>query len=290
MDQDGQVQQDHERDRDQVPRHRALDACQAACSSCEYRATSTAATRNQYGEMYTGMPNGRAMTMPSLGSCRRPGAGSCAAARLLRAVLLDSSCHAPMLRGKLRSAHAQLGRARATALDRASPRCRWRSPSLRSMSDTLAESSLASQPPSRSRARRGEPAPPAGPSLSPSRAADFMTCPLLYRFRVIDRLPEPPSPAAARGTLVHAVLERLFDEPAGGRTPRRPAACWRRSGSGCWPTSPGWPTCSPTSRSATAWLDEAAADAGSLLHPGGPDPDRARPTARCRYRRCWSPA
>jgi putative RecB family exonuclease len=56
-------------------------------------------------------------------------------------------------------------------------------------------------------------------SLSPSRAADFLTCPLLYRFRVVDRLPEPPSPAAARGTLVHAVLERLFDEPPAGRTP-----------------------------------------------------------------------
>jgi putative RecB family exonuclease len=60
---------------------------------------------------------------------------------------------------------------------------------------------------------------PAQPSLSPSRAGDFLTCPLLYRFRVIDRLPEPPSPAAARGTLVHAVLERLFDEPAALRTP-----------------------------------------------------------------------
>jgi putative RecB family exonuclease len=56
-------------------------------------------------------------------------------------------------------------------------------------------------------------------SLSPSRAGDFMTCPLLYRFRVIDRLPEPPSPAAARGTLVHAVLEHLFDQPAAERTP-----------------------------------------------------------------------
>jgi putative RecB family exonuclease len=56
-------------------------------------------------------------------------------------------------------------------------------------------------------------------SLSPSRAGDFLTCPLLYRFRVVDRLPEPPSPAAARGTLVHAVLERLFDQPAAGRTP-----------------------------------------------------------------------
>lgn len=36
-------------------------------------------------------------------------------------------------------------------------------------------------------------------SLSPSRASDFMQCPLLYRFRVIDRLPEKPSPAAKIG-------------------------------------------------------------------------------------------
>ncbi|MGW1200748.1 RecB family exonuclease [Streptomyces sp. NPDC002536] len=55
-------------------------------------------------------------------------------------------------------------------------------------------------------------------SLSPSRAADFMRCPLLYRFRVIDRLPEKPSAAATRGTVVHAVLERLFDAPAAERT------------------------------------------------------------------------
>ena len=27
-------------------------------------------------------------------------------------------------------------------------------------------------------------------ALSPSRASDFMTCPLLYRYRTIDRLPE----------------------------------------------------------------------------------------------------
>ncbi|MER6525077.1 RecB family exonuclease [Streptomyces sp. NPDC001508] len=62
-------------------------------------------------------------------------------------------------------------------------------------------------------------APPA--SLSPSRAGDFMQCPLLYRFRVIDRLPEKPSEAATRGTLVHAVLERLFDAPAAERTAPR---------------------------------------------------------------------
>ena len=56
------------------------------------------------------------------------------------------------------------------------------------------------------------------PGLSPSRAKDYMQCPLLYRFRVVDRLPEPPSPAAVRGTLVHAVLERLFDLPRPDRT------------------------------------------------------------------------
>lgn len=56
------------------------------------------------------------------------------------------------------------------------------------------------------------------PGLSPSRANDFLRCPLLFRLRVIDRLPEPPSAAAARGTLVHAVLEQLFDLAAGDRT------------------------------------------------------------------------
>jgi putative RecB family exonuclease len=55
-------------------------------------------------------------------------------------------------------------------------------------------------------------------SLSPSRASDFMTCPLLYRFRTIDRLPEPVSFDAVRGTLVHKALEDLFDHPAHERT------------------------------------------------------------------------
>ncbi len=71
-----------------------------------------------------------------------------------------------------------------------------------------------------------------GPALSPSRASDFMQCPLLYRFRVIDRLPEPPSPAAARGTLVHAVLEELFEVAAPERTAERArsllAPVWER--------------------------------------------------------------
>lgn len=56
-------------------------------------------------------------------------------------------------------------------------------------------------------------------ALSPSRVGDFLNCPLLYRFRAIDRLPEPPSPAAVRGTVIHRVLEQLFDLPAGERNP-----------------------------------------------------------------------
>lgn len=50
-------------------------------------------------------------------------------------------------------------------------------------------------------------------ALSPSRASDFKSCPLKYRYRAIDRLPEPPSAAAARGTLVHSALESLFRRP-----------------------------------------------------------------------------
>ncbi len=63
----------------------------------------------------------------------------------------------------------------------------------------------------------GSPAPLRG-SLSPSRAGDFMNCPLLYRLRVIDRIPEKPSREAVRGTVVHQVLEDLFDLPAQART------------------------------------------------------------------------
>src|SRR6185437_5036497 len=55
--------------------------------------------------------------------------------------------------------------------------------------------------------------------LSPSRAADFKQCPLLYRFRAIDRLPEAPSTAQLRGSVVHAALEQLYGLPAGQRGP-----------------------------------------------------------------------
>lgn len=58
------------------------------------------------------------------------------------------------------------------------------------------------------------------PALSPSRAADFKQCPLLYRFRAIDRLPEPPSTAQLRGSVVHSALEQLYGLPAADRVPQ----------------------------------------------------------------------
>jgi len=63
-----------------------------------------------------------------------------------------------------------------------------------------------------------ETAPPVRrPALSPSRASDFKQCPLLYRFRAIDRLPEPSSTAQVRGSVVHAALEQLYGLPADQR-------------------------------------------------------------------------
>jgi len=57
-------------------------------------------------------------------------------------------------------------------------------------------------------------------TLSPSKVSAFTSCPLAFRFSQIERLPEPPSPHAVKGTLVHAALERLFwHHRPGTRTP-----------------------------------------------------------------------
>jgi putative RecB family exonuclease len=55
-------------------------------------------------------------------------------------------------------------------------------------------------------------------SLSPSKVTAFTDCALAFRFSVIDRLPEPPSTPAVKGTLVHAALQQLLFEPAERRT------------------------------------------------------------------------
>jgi putative RecB family exonuclease len=118
-------------------------------------------------------------------------------------------------------------------------------------------------------------------ALSPSRAADFMTCPLLYRFRVIDRLPEPPTQATARGTLVHAALERLFDLPAAGRTPEAARALllpeWDRLAA----EEPDLAALFPDEAERATWLQSAIAilDAYFTLE----DPRRLEPAEREAY-------
>ena len=54
--------------------------------------------------------------------------------------------------------------------------------------------------------------------LSPSAVSEYENCPQQYKYRKIDKLPEPPSLAAERGTLIHTVLQDLFEIPAAGRT------------------------------------------------------------------------
>ena len=94
-------------------------------------------------------------------------------------------------------------------------------------------------------------------SLSPSRASDFMTCPLLYRLRTIDRLPSTPSPAATRGTVVHSVLERLYDLPAVERTIEAAASLLRPEWEQLLAAEPDVGALFSTEGELTTWLASA---------------------------------
>lgn len=127
---------------------------------------------------------------------------------------------------------------------------------------------------------------PVRPTLSPSRAADFMQCPLLYRFRVVDRLPEEPSAAAARGTLVHAVLEHLFDVPAADRTIDTAVALLEPQWAALLEQEPELATLigEDTSQESTA-LESWLADAAELVRRwfALEDPNRLEPAERELY-------
>ena len=62
----------------------------------------------------------------------------------------------------------------------------------------------------------GRPSPPQ--RLSPSGAATFEQCPRRWRFRYVDRLPDPPGVDALVGTFAHRVLEHLMQRHPSGRT------------------------------------------------------------------------
>jgi len=66
-------------------------------------------------------------------------------------------------------------------------------------------------------------------SLSPSKVASFKDCALAFRFSNIDRLPQPPSAPATKGTLVHRALELLFCEEPSNRSLETALACLERA-------------------------------------------------------------
>ncbi len=57
--------------------------------------------------------------------------------------------------------------------------------------------------------------------LSPSSAGMYQQCARKWKFRYLDRLPDPPGPAALTGTFAHRALELLLQEPADNRTEAR---------------------------------------------------------------------
>ena len=130
---------------------------------------------------------------------------------------------------------------------------------------------------------------PRRPALSPSRAADFKQCPLLYRFRAIDRLPEAPGPAQVRGTLVHAVLERLYALPAAERVPDAARALVEPAWAELCEAEPGLPAAlfgtlteaGGTETGATRAADTGTADTGAeaAQRPTPPVPSPGEPPA-----------
>lgn len=67
--------------------------------------------------------------------------------------------------------------------------------------------------------------------LSPSSAGTYRSCARRWKFRYIDRLPDPAGEAALAGTLAHRVLEVLLQEDPGDRTIDRAKAIARE----VWP-------------------------------------------------------
>jgi putative RecB family exonuclease len=118
-------------------------------------------------------------------------------------------------------------------------------------------------------------------TLSPSRAADFKTCPLLYRFRCIDKIPERPTRDKVRGTVVHAVLDRLFDLPPGQRTYQAAAALvepeWRRL-AGAEPDAAELFAGDDGGTALAEWLGSARSMVGGYF--ALEDPRRLEPAAR----------
>lgn len=112
-------------------------------------------------------------------------------------------------------------------------------------------------------------------SLSPSKVSSFTGCPLAFRFSILDRLPEPPSPHAVKGTLVHSALEGLFwQHRPGSRTPEAARAELERA----WETlqcDPEFIALGLDGDGAAAFLEDAAVLVGNYFELEDPDQVRA---------------
>ena len=76
-------------------------------------------------------------------------------------------------------------------------------------------------------------------SLSPSGASTFRQCARRWKFRYVDKLPDPPGEPALRGTFVHHVLEELLAVAPAQRTLERARAICRD----LWPQLAGTRLC-----------------------------------------------
>ena len=98
---------------------------------------------------------------------------------------------------------------------------------------------------------------------------------MAFRFSAIDHLPEPPSVAATRGTLVHAALERLFGLEPAERTHERSLACLDEAIAELR-EHPEYAGLELDDDAEAAFHDEARALLDEVLPPRGPHHDHAR--------------
>ena len=118
-------------------------------------------------------------------------------------------------------------------------------------------------------------------ALSASRAKDFQQCPLMFRLRVVDKIPEPPSAAAVRGTLVHAVLEHLFNLPADQRQEEAALALVEPRWRALVEQRPEVTQVAPEAGDAAAFLAQARALVSNYFRVE--NPRRLQPAARERF-------
>jgi putative RecB family exonuclease len=100
----------------------------------------------------------------------------------------------------------------------------------------------------------------------------------MFRFRTIDRLPEPPSKAATKGTLVHWVLEHLYNAPIGRRSPEAAHALVPNALTAVQARTPDLDTMFESEADKKQWL----AEAGKLIdrYFTLEDPNRLEPAER----------